>query len=96
MNKKQETTLRKLFRKLFNVTPHTHVDWESYADDEEMVIKCSYTECDIYMRTPYASQCSYSGTGKCGYELVWDGESVNYDDSEDFSGGKTERSRFPL
>jgi hypothetical protein len=95
MNKQQESTLRKLFRKLFDITPHTHVEWRS-NDDDEMLIKCEYTECDVYMRTPYASQCSYGGTGKCGYELVWDGESINYDDSPDFSGGNVEPSRFPL
>ena len=34
----------------------------------EESIPCDQPYCDIYDMTPWDSQCSYEGTGQCGYE----------------------------
>lgn len=34
----------------------------------EESIPCGQPHCDIYDMTPWDSQCSYEGTGQCGYE----------------------------
>jgi hypothetical protein len=36
----------------------------------EEVLPCGVPWCDVYNMTPWKSQCSYEGTGKCGSEAA--------------------------
>ena len=36
----------------------------------EEVLPCGVSWCDVYNMTPWKSQCSYEGTGKCGSEAA--------------------------
>lgn len=36
----------------------------------EEVLPCGVSWCDVYNITPWKSQCSYEGTGKCGSEAA--------------------------
>lgn len=49
--------------------------WHEQVESEEWECntqKCGVSWCDVYDMTPWKSQCSYQGTGKCGAEAGYE------------------------